>query len=68
MKVEFDELWDQFHQTFDDAKNLWFLLGSDNIVKTITSADIDKRSYTSKNLPNWMNQAGDYFASGNPIP
>ena len=68
LDTAFDDLWTQFHQAFEDAKNLWFFLGSDNIVKTITSADIDKRSYTSKNLPNWMSQAGDYFAAGSALP
>ena len=68
IKEDFDVLWGRLKQTFEDAKNLWFLLGHDNIVKEITSADIDKRSYSSKNFPNWMQQAGDYFAAGQALP
>ena len=68
IKEDLDTLWNRLKQTFEDAKNLWFFLGHDNIVKEITSADIDKRSYSSKNFPNWMTQAGDYFAAGQALP
>ncbi len=68
IKEDLDTLWNRLKQTFEDAKNLWFFLGHDNIVKEITSADIDKRSYSSKNFPNWMKQAGDYFAAGQALP
>ena len=67
IKTSFDELWDTFHQTYEDAKNLWVLLGADNIEKTITSVDIDKKSYSKRNLPNWMNQSGGYLLSGNAL-
>lgn len=39
----------------DQVKQLW-LASADDILPAITSKDIDKRSYSSKNLPKWFDE------------
>ena len=63
-----DDLWDTITRLKTQAREAWAALGSDGIDDLIFSADIDKRSYSKKNYPNWKEQVGYYLHGETLLP
>lgn len=57
----FSAQWQTLQQLFEQLAGLWQSLGRDAIGDLISASGVDKRSYSSRNLPRWLSLVDDYF-------
>ena len=65
---EFTQSWKQLQQNYIGLADLWQQLGNGNITDIIAQSGVDKRSYSSRNLPSWVKAASSYFSAGSVWP
>lgn len=65
---EFAEQWQALKSQYQALQHSWQQFGSDNLQQLIADSGIDKRSYSKKNLPRWLEKAGHYLAGGFYLP
>ncbi len=67
-QFDFEQEWAKAEALYQRLAELWHGLGATDVAEVITQSNVDKRSYSKKNLPNWLEQANDYLTSGFSLP
>lgn len=65
---EFAEQWQSLKSQYQAIQQSWQQLGSDNLQQLLTDSGVDKRSYSSRNLPRWLEKVGHYLTGEFYLP
>ncbi|WP_338353202.1 exodeoxyribonuclease V subunit beta [Thalassolituus oleivorans] len=63
-----EQEWAKAEALYQRVAELWHSLGATDVADLIAQSGVDKRSYSKKHLPNWLEQANDYLTSGFSLP
>lgn len=61
----FSSLWQALAEGFKQAQTITESFSGNELFDLIQSSSLDKRSYSKKHLPNWIEQTYDYLAQDN---
>ncbi len=67
-ELTFSDEWQDLNDQFSKLREAWRGVGLDTIEGIVAQSDVDKRSYTKKNLPRWLQKANAYLVAEFSLP
>ncbi|WP_419810835.1 exodeoxyribonuclease V subunit beta [Bacterioplanoides sp.] len=64
----FEQNWQQLKQAYLELAAHWQQIGGQGVSDVISQSDVEKRSYSSRYLPNWISSVSAYLAAGFALP
>ncbi len=67
-QLDFVADWQALNRFFEQLSRQWQTMGAEDIAERIQSSDVDKRSFSKKNLPRWLAAAEQWLTGDFSLP